>query len=148
MRAVVQRVSRACVRVSDREVARIGTGLLVYLGVEQGDGEAEATWLAEKIAHLRIFPDGDHSMNRSLLETGGEILSISQFTLASRLKKGRRPSFSNAMEPREAEALYQRFNGFLEDQGPRVKTGEFGALMEVDYVNYGPVTFILEKKFG
>lgn len=147
MRVVVQRVSRASVRISGREVGRIGAGLVVYLGVEKNDGPAEAEYMAEKIAQLRIFPDAGHSMNRSLLATGGGVLSISQFTLASRLKKGRRPSFSNAMPPEEAEKLYLRFNGFLADRGIPVESGEFGAMMEVEYINDGPVTFILEKQF-
>jgi D-tyrosyl-tRNA(Tyr) deacylase len=115
--------------------------------VEQNDGSAEAEYMAEKIANLRIFPGAGHSMNRSLLDTGGGVLSVSQFTLASRLKKGRRPSFSRAMPPEEAEKLYHRFNELLSGLGITVETGEFGAMMEVDYINDGPVTFILEKQY-
>lgn len=148
MRSVIQRVSRACVRVKGKIVGEISRGVLIYLGVEKGDTLRELEFTAEKIINLRIFPDDNNSMNLSLLDIKGEILSISQFTLTSRIKKGRRPSFSNAMEPDQAEEFYNKFNNLLTEYGIKVKTGEFGEMMKVDYINDGPVTFIIEKRFN
>ncbi len=144
MRVVAQRVSQASVEVDGREVASIGPGLLLLVGIEKGDGEKEIGFMAEKILHLRVFADAGGRMNLDVGETGGEILSVSQFTLAARNKKGRRPDFTGAEEPGRAEALYARFNSLLAAGAP-VATGVFGAMMEVRSVNSGPVTIILEK---
>ena len=144
MRVVVQRVAHADVEVGGRTVGRIGPGLLLLVGFEKGDGEAEVAFMADKILHLRVFADGEGKMNLDLREAGGEILSISQFTLAARNRKGRRPDFTNAEEPGRAETLYARFNSLLAAGAP-VVAGVFGAMMEVRSVNSGPVTIILEK---
>ena len=144
MRAVVQRVREARVEVAGATVASIGRGLLVLLAVERGDGEQEAAWLAEKLIHLRIFPDDEQRMNRSVLEAQGSVLSVSQFTLASRIGKGRRPDFTAAEEPDRARALYETFNRLLAERVP-VATGVFAADMTVVLANWGPVTFILER---
>lgn len=146
MRLVVQRVSKARVTVEGKVVGQIDRGLLVYVGVEKNDGEKEVDFLADKIVNLRIFPDADGKMNLNLIETTGDLLSISQFTLASHIKKGRRPDFNNAELPDRAESLYRRFNERLAES-VRVEKGTFGAMMEVHSVNDGPVTFIIEKKF-
>jgi D-aminoacyl-tRNA deacylase len=145
MRAVVQRVRQARVEIDDREVAAIGPGLVVLLAVERGDDEAQARWLAEKIVHLRIFPDRENRMNRSLLEFAGQVLSVSQFTLASRIGKGRRPDFTRAEDPERARSLYERFNELLAASVP-VARGVFAADMTVTLANWGPVTFILERE--
>jgi len=147
MRVVVQRVSRASVEIDCRTVGRIETGLLLLIGIEKGDGEKEIEFMADKILNLRIFADNEGKMNLSIQEIKGEILSISQFTLASRNKKGRRPDFANAEEPGKAEALYSRFNALLAAAAP-VATGMFGAMMDVHSVNNGPVTIIIEKTFS
>ncbi len=144
MRVVVQRVSEASVKVDGRTVGSIGNGLLLLAGIEKGDGEREIEFMADKILHLRIFADDRDKMNLSVQEVKGEILSVSQFTLAARNQRGRRPDFGNAEEPAKAEALYSRFNALLAAAVP-VATGEFGAMMEVHAVNRGPVTIILEK---
>ena len=144
MRVVLQRVSRASVEIGGETVGRIGTGLLLLISIEKGDGDKEIAFMADKILNLRIFADGADKMNLSIQEIKGEILSISQFTLASRIKKGRRPDFTNAEEPGRAEELYSRFNALLAAAVP-VATGIFGSLMDVHSVNHGPVTFILEK---
>lgn len=146
MKAVVQRVSRAEVRVNEKSVGRIGSGLMVLLGVEKGDEEKDAKYLAEKIAQLRIFPDGEKNLNRSLLDTGGAMLVVSQFTLAGDCKKGRRPSFDKAASPEVAEALYKRFVEYVKTLGVTVETGIFQAMMDVELINDGPVTFVLESK--
>ena len=146
MRVVVQRVSEARVEVEGRVMGSIGRGLLVYVGIEKGDGEKEAEFMAEKILNLRIFPDDQDRMNVSLLDIGGDILSISQFTLASRIRKGRRPDFNNAEDPSRAEPLYRFFNDLL-GRDVVVATGEFGAMMRIFSVNEGPVTFIVEKNY-
>jgi D-tyrosyl-tRNA(Tyr) deacylase len=150
MKGVIQRVSRAKVEIGDETVGRIGRGILVLLGVEKGDGERDADWLAEKIATLRIFEDQAGKMNLSIQETGGAILAVSQFTLAGNCAKGRRPSFDTAAPPAEANRLYDYFVGKLRDTGLPVATGIFQAMMQVELVNDGPVTFILEspKKQG
>lgn len=147
MRVVVQRVSQASVEIDGRTVGRIKTGILLLVGIEKGDGEKEIEFMADKILNLRIFADNEGKMNLSVQETRGEILSVSQFTLAARNKKGRRPDFGNAEEPGKAAALYSRFNSLLAAAVP-VATGEFGALMDVHLVNSGPVTIILEKTAG
>ena len=148
MRAVVQRVRSADVKTENRIIGNIRTGLLIFIGIEKGDSEKEVEFIAEKVLNLRVFPDEKGKMDRSVLDiSGGSILSISQFTLASYIKKGRRPDFSNAMEPEEAEKLYNIFNKILSCQ-IRVETGVFGAMMDINSVNDGPVTFILEKKFS
>jgi D-tyrosyl-tRNA(Tyr) deacylase len=145
MRAAVQRVDRASVGVDGAEVGRIGRGLLIYLGVGRGDGAADAGYLAEKIAGLRIFPDDAHSMNRSLLDAGGAALVISQFTLHGDVRRGKRPSFDGAMEPVAAEALYEEFIARLAALGVPVARGVFGAMMKIDSVNDGPVTILLDS---
>lgn len=145
MIAVVQRVSRGEVRVPDAgHAAAIGRGLVVLLGVEQGDVEANADWLARKIANLRVFPDDAGNMNRSVLEIGGAALVVSQFTLAGNCRKGNRPSFERAARPEEANRLYEYFISRLRDtEGVPVGTGIFQAMMQVELINDGPVTLIL-----
>jgi D-tyrosyl-tRNA(Tyr) deacylase len=145
MRAVVQRTSRASVRWEGGESA-IGTGFLVLLGVERDDTEDDARWLARKCAGLRVFRDDDDRMNRSLLEVGGEMLVVSQFTLYGDCRKGKRPSFDRAAPPEKAEALYERFVEHARAEGVRVHTGSFGAMMDVTLTNDGPVTLILESR--
>ena len=145
MRAVVQRVKEASVSVSGEMISRIGTGLLVLLGVARKDTTTEAEILADKIVHLRIFEDDSGKLNRSLLEVGGEILVVSQFTLYGDCRKGRRPSFVEAAPPEVANALYEHFAEKVGEHGVRVATGRFRALMEVSLINDGPVTLILES---
>lgn len=144
MKAVIQRVKRASVRSGDLQAA-IGPGMLVLVGLESGDTEDTCAWAAAKIASLRIFEDGDGKMNLGLQETGGEILAISQFTLAGSIAKGRRPSFDQAMNPDAARVLFRRFLDLLKAQTPQVKSGFFQEHMEVELINDGPVTFILER---
>ena len=144
MRALIQRVEQASVSVSGAEVAAIGPGLLCFLGVLEGDTEKEAIRLAEKTLGLRIFPDAHRPMNRSLLDVGGEILVVSQFTLAADTSRGMRPSFTRAASPEEAERLYERYAELLESTGVRVGRGVFGAHMVVSLENDGPVTILLE----
>lgn len=148
MKVVVQRVSEASVTVDGLLKARIGKGLLVLVGVEKGDGDDQAGWLAAKLVNLRIFADDQGKMNRSLLEVGGEILSVSQFTLAGSVRRGRRPSFDKAAPGPEAQRLYTRFLRHLEKTGAVVKDGCFGSMMEVRLVNDGPVTFVVERTAG
>ena len=144
MRAVVQRVSRAAVGVSGEVVGAIDTGLLVLLGVAPGDSAEQVRWLADKIINLRIFNDGEGKMNRSLLDVGGGCLVVSQFTLYGDARKGRRPSFLDAAAPAVAVPLYESFADALRSQGVPVATGRFGADMQVELVNDGPVTLILD----
>jgi len=144
LRAVVQRVSRGAVRVGDELVAEVGRGLVVLVGVARDDSEASARRLADKVAHLRIFPDEADRMNRSVLDIGGEVLVISQFTLLADTTRGRRPSFVNAAPPEQAEPLVNLFAEGLRELGLAVKTGRFGAHMLVEIFNDGPVTIILE----
>lgn len=146
MRAVLQRVSRAGVTVDDETVARIGAGLLVLLGVEQGDDEKAAGYLAEKIAGLRIFEDEAGKMNLSVSDCGGELLVVSQFTLLADCRKGRRPGFSQAALPEIAEPLCTYFVDCLRSFGLQVQTGRFRADMAVDLVNDGPVTIMLDSQ--
>jgi D-tyrosyl-tRNA(Tyr) deacylase len=144
MKALVQRVSEASVTVGDRAVGSIGRGLLVLLGVEHGDGERAAELLARKIAHLRIFEDEAGKMNRSVLDIGGGVLAVSQFTLCADVRKGNRPSFVGAAPPELANSLYARFCDHLAAQGAPVARGEFAARMAVRLVNDGPVTIWLD----
>lgn len=145
MRAVVQRVSEASVRVGDRLVGAIGPGLLVLLGVAKSDSEADAGYLAEKIAGLRIFEDSDGKMNRSVTDVGGAILAVSQFTLYGDVRRGKRPSFDEAARPESARALYDSFVGQIRQRNLRCETGEFQAMMSVALINEGPVTIVLES---
>ena len=144
MRVVAQRVSAAAVAVAGREVGRVGRGLLLLVGIEKGDGEREIAFMADKVLHLRVFADDQERMNLDVQQVQGGVLSISQFTLAARKRKGRRPDFTNAEEPARARELFDRFNALLREAVP-VATGEFGAMMDVSSVNDGPVTIILEK---
>jgi D-tyrosyl-tRNA(Tyr) deacylase len=144
MRAVVQRVSRARVRVNGQTTGEIGGGLLILLGVGQGDTPREADYLLDKIINLRILEDAGGKMNLSLLETGGQLMVISQFTLYADCRKGRRPSFTDAAPPGEAQKLYDDFVNAARNRGLHVATGIFQALMEVELVNSGPVTILLD----
>ncbi len=146
MRAVVQRVSEAGVRVDGETVGEIRGGLLVFLGVGSEDKEEDADFLAGKIANLRIFPDEAQKMNLSLLDAGGAMLVVSQFTLHGDCRKGRRPAFIAAAPPERAEPLYERFITQVEKLGVRVGAGRFGAMMDVQLVNDGPVTLLLDSK--
>lgn len=146
MRVVVQRVSRAQVSIDKRVVGKIGMGLVILLGVSVDDTDKDAQFLADKCVNLRIFNDDQRKMNLSALEVGGEILSISQFTLYGDCRKGRRPSFIKAAQPELGEKLYNVFNDFLRKSGLKVETGEFGAMMDVDIYNDGPVTIIIDSK--
>ncbi|OHD22083.1 MAG: D-tyrosyl-tRNA(Tyr) deacylase [Spirochaetes bacterium GWB1_59_5] len=146
MKAVVQRVRNATVAVAGRTVGAIDSGLLVYLGVGKEDTEADAAWLAEKICGLRIFEDDAEKMNLSVIDTGGGVLSVSQFTLLADTKKGKRPSYGDAAEPGMAEALFERFKAFVSALVPTTASGVFGASREVAYVNMGPVTILLDTK--
>jgi D-tyrosyl-tRNA(Tyr) deacylase len=146
MRAVVQRVSEASVRVEGRVVGAVGPGLLVLLGVDRDDREEDAEYLAEKTLHLRIFPDDAGQMNRSVLEMRGEILAVSQFTLLGDARKGRRPGYSAAAAPEEANRLYETFVARLRPSGLKVETGVFRAMMDVALVNQGPVTILLDSR--
>ena len=148
MKTLLQRVSRASVRVNGKVVGRIGPGLLVLLGVEQGDGPEDADYMAAKTAGLRIFRDRSGNMNRSLLETGGSALVISQFTLAADTRRGRRPSFSAAAPPDLAEPLYLRYVESIKAEGVPVETGVFQAMMDVELLNDGPVTVLLDPRPG
>jgi len=145
MKAVVQRVQRASVRIGEEIVGAIGAGVVVLVGVGEGDSEEQARWLARKIAHLRIFPDERGKFDRSLLEVGGQALVVSQFTLYGEVRKGRRPDFTRAARPELAEPLIERFVEFLREEGVHVETGRFGAMMLVEIHNDGPVTIILER---
>ncbi len=140
MRALVQRVSKASVAVGGREIAAVGKGLLVLVGVAEGDGEAEAEYLARKVANLRVFEDDAGKMNLSVLDAGGEALAVSQFTLCADTSRGNRPGFSGAAPPEVAEPLVAAFCKNLESHGVAVKTGQFQAHMAVRLINDGPVT--------
>ena len=145
MRTVIQRVARGSVTVEGKRVGEIGPGLVVLVGVGKGDSETKADWLAEKIANLRIFEDGAGKMNRSVLETGGGALVVSQFTLYANSEKGRRPSFIDAALPDEAEPLITYFAKRLQFYGVPAQTGVFRAHMQVEIHNDGPVTIVLER---
>ncbi|MBW2037667.1 MAG: D-tyrosyl-tRNA(Tyr) deacylase [Deltaproteobacteria bacterium] len=146
MRAVIQRVTAAEVQVGGKTVGRIGHGLLVLLGISRSDCEKDADYLSEKIVYLRIFEDRDGKMNASLMDTGGEIMVVSQFTLLGDCRKGRRPSFVEAAPPKVAERLYEYFIHRVKSKGITVSTGQFRAKMAVSLINDGPVTLILESK--
>jgi D-tyrosyl-tRNA(Tyr) deacylase len=146
MRAVIQRVKKSSVKAGNEIVGQIGKGLLVLLGVARDDTAKDADYLANKIINLRIFEDPDGKMNRSLLETGGELLVVSQFTLLADCRKGRRPSFIEAAEPQKATDLYETFVDRVREKGVKVQTGRFRAMMEVALINDGPVTVIIESR--
>lgn len=145
MRVLLQRVSRAEVRVNSRTVGQIGRGYLLFVGFTTGDADAGLLWMADKVIGLRLFSDADEKMNLALDEVDGALLVVSQFTLYGDAAKGRRPSFITAARPDEAIPLYERFVALLKERGARVETGEFGAMMDVELVNDGPVTLWLEK---
>ena len=145
MRVLLQRVSRAEVRVGDRVSGRIGRGFLLLVGLTHTDDEAALTWMADKVIGLRLFGDADDKMNLALADVGGALLVVSQFTLYGDAVKGRRPSFIDAARPETAIPLYERFVALLRERGQRVETGEFGAMMDVELVNDGPVTLWLER---
>jgi D-aminoacyl-tRNA deacylase len=146
VRAVVQRVSRAKVTVEGTTIGEIGQGLLVLLGVGRGDAESDAIYLAEKIAGLRVFEDENGKMNRSVVDAGGGVLAVSQFTLYGDVRKGKRPSFDDAAPPEEARRLYEFFVERIRALGLRCETGQFQAMMQVELVNEGPVTILLDSK--
>ena len=146
MRAVVQRVSRGAVSIDGEQKGEIGLGLVILLGVKNGDTEADAKYLAEKCANLRIFADEQGKFNKSALDVNGEMLVISQFTLYGDTRKGRRPSFIEAAPPEISQPLYEKFVQYLRNTGLKVETGEFGAMMMVEIFNDGPVTLIVESK--
>ncbi|MFP4031551.1 MAG: D-aminoacyl-tRNA deacylase [Desulfococcaceae bacterium] len=146
MRAVVQRVRESSVTVDGETVGEIGPGLMVLLGVADGDAESDADFLVEKVVHLRIFEDDQGKMNRSVLDAGGSLLVVSQFTLLGDCRKGRRPSFANAAPPEKAESLYEYFVDKARTHGLPVETGRFRAMMDVSLVNHGPVTLLLESR--
>ena len=146
MRAVLQRVHSAQVMARERVVGKIGSGLLVFLGISREDSHQDADYLVEKSIHLRIFEDEEGKMNLSLLDNAGEMLVVSQFTLLADCRKGRRPSFIAAAEPENARDLYRYFFEQVEKKGISVATGEFQALMEVSLVNHGPVTVLLDSR--
>jgi D-aminoacyl-tRNA deacylase len=147
MRAVIQRVKQASVRINGVTRSTIGNGLLVFLGVEHADTTEDAEWLSKKIAGLRIFDDQNGVMNLDIRQSGGEVMVISQFTLHAKTKKGNRPSYIQAAPPHKAIPLYERFIRLVSaDAGVQVRTGEFGAIMEVELLNSGPVTIIIDTR--
>jgi D-tyrosyl-tRNA(Tyr) deacylase len=146
MRALLQRVSRASVTVDGRVVGKIGPGFLILLGIGSGDSETHIRAMAEKIVHLRVFEDDEGKMNRSLLDTGGQVLVVSQFTLYADTRKGRRPSFTDAAPPAIAEPLVERFQAAVAAYGLKVAGGVFGAHMDVELINDGPVTIWLDSE--
>jgi D-aminoacyl-tRNA deacylase len=146
MRAIVQRVSRAEVRIEGRVAGKIGQGFVVLLGVAGGDDETDAAFLVDRILGMRIFADRAGKMNLSIAQAGGALLVVSQFTLLADTNSGRRPSFTKAAAPDEAQRLYQHFLSLARTRDVKVETGEFGAMMEVELVNDGPVTIILDSR--
>jgi D-tyrosyl-tRNA(Tyr) deacylase len=146
MKIVLQRVKQAAVEVEQKVRGEIDKGVCLLVGIEKDDSEEDAQYLANKTVELRIFPDKEGKMNLSLLDIKGEVLAVSQFTLAASVKKGRRPSFDNAEAPERAERLFSYFVELIREKGIKVEAGVFGALMEVHLVNDGPVTFILSSK--
>lgn len=146
MRAVITRVTWARVRVAEETVGEIEAGICALIGVGQGDTQADALWLADKMVHCRFFRDAEDKMNRSLLDVGGSLLAISQFTLYGDLRRGNRPSFGSALEPRAAEALFDRVCERVRESKVAVQTGRFGAHMLVESCNDGPVTLLLDSK--
>lgn len=146
MRAVVQRVSRAQVTVNEKIVGQIGRGLLVLLGIGREDKESDAVFLADKIAGLRVFDDGGGKMNLSVQEVGGSILAVSQFTLYGDVRRGKRPSFDEAAPPEKARVLYELFGQHIRSAGVRCETGRFQEMMQVELLNEGPVTILLDSQ--
>lgn len=146
MIAVVQRVAQANVSVGEETLGVIGKGLVILLGINRSDTQEDAAYLSEKIVHLRVFGDDQGKMNRSLMDIGGEILVVSQFTLLGDCRKGRRPSFVNAAEPQVAEKLYAHFTECCREKGVKTQTGRFRAMMQVSLINDGPVTLIIESR--
>jgi D-tyrosyl-tRNA(Tyr) deacylase len=146
MRAVIQRVKESSVSVNNEIIGKIGSGLMVLLGVAETDRVEDADYLAAKIVNLRIFEDENHKMNRSLLDIGGDMLVVSQFTLLADCRKGRRPSFVHAAGPNKANELYERFVEQVRQKGANVATGRFRAMMDVSLINDGPVTLIMESR--
>ncbi len=146
MRAVIQRVKQSSVSINNSTVSKIGKGLLVLLGIAKDDEIDDADYLAEKLIHLRIFEDENGKMNRSLLDTGGEMLVVSQFTLLGNCSKGRRPSFIDAADPEKANRLYEVFTDKVREKGVTAKTGKFQTMMDVELINDGPVTLIVESR--
>lgn len=146
MRTVIQRVERASVSVEGEIRGQIGAGFLVLIGVEEGDGDADFRYIAEKVPNLRVFEDEQGKMNRSLLDVGGELLAVSQFTLLGDARGGRRPSFITAARPETADPMYERLVADWRARGIRVETGVFGAHMKVSLVNDGPVTILLDSR--
>ncbi len=148
MKSVIQRVSSASVCVDNVQISHICQGFLILLGIELGDSDKDLTCLATKISKLRIFSDENDKMNRSILDIHGQILLVSQFTLCAMTKHGNRPAFTNAMPPQQAEAMYLQFGKLLENLNIPVQYGKFGAMMDVQLVNDGPVTILLNSKNG
>ena len=146
MRAVVQRVSRARVKVEEKIIGKIAWGILLLLGVEESDEEKDLEYMCDKIPNLRIFEDEEGKMNKSLLDVGGSLLVISQFTLLGDARKGRRPSFTQAARPEKAIPMYERFIDSMKEKNITTEAGEFGAHMEVELINDGPVTILLDSK--
>lgn len=146
MKIVIQRVKSASVTIEGKLYSSINQGILILYGVEKGDTEESSKYLAEKILKLRIFEDENEKMNLSVKDIQGELLIVSQFTLAGDTRKGTRPSFDTAMPPKEAEIMYENFVKMVKESGLTVKTGVFGAMMDISLINDGPVTFVLEKK--
>ena len=147
MRVVIQRVSEAAVNISGKEKSKIGRGLLVLLGIEDSDGQSDIDWLCSKICNLRVFPDANGIMNLSVKDIRGELLLVSQFTLHASTKKGNRPSYKRASKPEIAIPLYGSFiKTLVKESGLQVKTGEFGAMMDISLINTGPVTIIIDSK--
>lgn len=146
MRAVLQRSKEASVTVNGEVKGEIRSGAVLLVGITHEDTEEDARYIADKVVNLRIFEDEEGKMNHSLLDVGGEILSISQFTLYGDVRKGRRPNFMNAARPDHAEVIYDYFNTLLENKGMKVETGVFGAMMDVNLTNDGPVTLLIESK--
>lgn len=146
MRAVIQRAKEARVRVDNEVVGEISHGLVVFLGVEDADTKEDSDYLVRKISKLRIFEDDEEKMNLSVQDVKGDVLSISQFTLHADTKKGNRPSFIGAAKPDYADDLYRQFNRSLADEGIQVETGKFGEHMEIDFINDGPVTILIDSK--
>lgn len=146
MRVVVQRSKQASVEVDGQTVGKIEQGLVLLVGIRHEDTEADIKWMADKVANLRIFEDDEGKMNLSLMDIGGQILSVSQFTLYGDCRKGRRPNFMAAARPEQAESMYEQFNSLLREKGIEVQTGQFGAMMDVKLTNWGPVTLVIDSE--